>query len=54
MDWKRQFDFSPPVFFPAIAVIAVFLAFGVLAPARTAIVFDAIQAGIVQAPTRTT
>ena len=48
MDWKRQIDFSPPVFFPAIAVIAVFLGFGVVAPERTAIVFDAIQASIVQ------
>jgi choline/glycine/proline betaine transport protein len=48
MDWKRQIDFSPPVFYPAIAVIAVFLAFGIFAPGRTAVVFEAIQAGIVR------
>ncbi|MEX2473148.1 MAG: BCCT family transporter [Gemmatimonadota bacterium] len=48
MDWKRQIDFSPPVFFPAIAVIAVFLGFGVLAPDEMAVFFDRVQAGIVR------
>ncbi|MEX2466296.1 MAG: BCCT family transporter [Gemmatimonadota bacterium] len=48
MDWKRQLDFSPAVFFPAITVIAVFLGFGILAPDRTGAAFDLIQAGIIR------
>jgi choline/glycine/proline betaine transport protein len=48
MDWKRQFDSSPAVFFPAVAVIAIFLTFGIFAPERTGVAFDAIQGGIVR------
>jgi choline/glycine/proline betaine transport protein len=48
MDWRRQLELSPWVFFPAITVVGIFLVFGIAIPEVTGEVFDAIQAGIVE------
>ncbi len=47
MSWKKQLEVSPWVFFPAIAVILLFIFFGVFFTEGTGVVFDWIQNGIV-------
>ncbi len=49
MGWKRNLELCPGVFFPAIAVIVLFIVFGAVFTETTGEVFDLVQRGIVDA-----